>query len=69
MRALQASRARGSREIVVARVGLCARQIVKGWGEFHLPITSGWNRTGRLCRLLKEILDGTWTFPGAQPVK
>ena len=66
---MQAARARGSWEIAAASVGLCARQKVKGWGEFHLPITSGWNRTGRLCRLLKEILDGTWTFPGAQPVK
>ena len=34
-----------------------------------MPIASGWNRTGRLCRPLKEILDGTWTFRGAQPVK
>ena len=69
MRTPQAARARGSWESAAARVGLCAQQKVKGWGEFPMLITSGWNRTGRLCRPLKEILDGTWPFPGAQPVK
>lgn len=35
----------------------------------YLPITSGWNYTVRLYRPRKEILDGGWTFPEAQPVK
>ncbi len=34
-----------------------------------LPITPGWNYMIRLYRPRKEILDGTWKFPEAQPVK
>jgi hypothetical protein len=33
-----------------------------------LPIMPGWNYTVRLYRPRKEILDGKWTFPEAQPV-
>ena len=33
-----------------------------------LPITPGWNYMVRLYRPRKEILDGTWKFPEAQPV-
>ena len=33
-----------------------------------LPIMEGWNYTVRLYRPRKEILDGTWKFPEAQPV-
>jgi hypothetical protein len=33
----------------------------------YLPITPGWNYTVRLYRPRKEILDGTWKFPEAQP--
>jgi uncharacterized protein (TIGR03066 family) len=33
-----------------------------------LPITPGWNYLVRLYRPRKEILDGTWKFPEAQPV-
>jgi hypothetical protein len=33
-----------------------------------LPITQGWNYTVRLFRPRREILDGTWRFPEAQPV-
>jgi hypothetical protein len=33
-----------------------------------LPITKGWNYMVRLYRPRKEILDGTWKFPEAQPV-
>jgi hypothetical protein len=32
-----------------------------------LPITRGWNYTVRLFRPRAEILDGTWSFPLAQP--
>jgi hypothetical protein len=35
----------------------------------YLPIMPGWNYTARLYRPRKEILDGTWKLPGAQPVK
>jgi len=34
-----------------------------------LPIMKGWNYTVRLYRPRKEILDGTWKFPKAEPVK
>jgi hypothetical protein len=34
-----------------------------------LPIMPGWNYMVRLYRPRKGILDGTWTFPEAQPVK
>ena len=33
-----------------------------------LPIMPGWNYMVRLYRPRKEILDGTWKFPEAQPV-
>jgi len=33
-----------------------------------IPIMPGWNYTVRLYRPRKEILDGTWKFPEAQPV-
>jgi hypothetical protein len=32
-----------------------------------LPIMDGWNYTVRLYRPRKEILDGSWAFPQAQP--
>lgn len=34
-----------------------------------LPIMPGWNYTVRLYRPRAEILNGTWTFPGAKPVQ
>jgi hypothetical protein len=37
--------------------------------ENCLPITKGWNYMVRLYRPRKEILDGTWKFPKAQPPK
>lgn len=34
-----------------------------------IPLTEGWNYTVRLYEPRAEILDGTWTFPSARPVK
>jgi hypothetical protein len=34
-----------------------------------LPVTPGWNYMVRLYRPQKPILDGSWTFPTAQPVE
>lgn len=34
-----------------------------------LPIVAGWNYTVRLYRPREAILDGTWKFPEAQPVR
>lgn len=33
-----------------------------------IPVTHGWNYTIRLYEPQAEILDGTWTFPGFEPV-
>jgi len=33
-----------------------------------LPITPGWNYMVRLYRPRPEVLDGSWIFPGAQPI-
>lgn len=33
-----------------------------------LPIFAGWNYMVRLYRPRPEVLDGTWTFPEAEPV-
>jgi hypothetical protein len=35
----------------------------------YLPIMDGWNYIVRLYQPRREILDGTWKFPSAQPVK
>ena len=34
-----------------------------------LPIVPGWNHWVRLYRPRPEILDGTWSFPEATPVR
>lgn len=34
-----------------------------------IPLTEGWNYAVRLYRPRPEILDGTWKFPAAMPVK
>jgi hypothetical protein len=35
----------------------------------YLPIVPGWNYMVRLYRPKQEVLNGTWTFPEAQPVQ
>ena len=35
----------------------------------YLPITPGWNYIVRMYQPKKEIIDGTWKFPAAQPVE
>ena len=35
----------------------------------YLPITPGWNYAVRMYQPRKEIIDGKWKFPVAQPVK
>lgn len=47
------------------------RTIIQFGGEQGpnlLPITEGWNYIVRLYRPRPEVLDGSWTFPVAQPV-
>lgn len=33
-----------------------------------LPVVDGWNYVVRLYRPRQEVLDGTWTFPAAEPI-
>lgn len=35
----------------------------------HLPITAGWNYTVRLYRPRENVIDGTWKFPEAEPIR
>lgn len=35
----------------------------------HLPITPGWNYTVRLYRPRQSVIDGSWKFPEAEPVR
>jgi hypothetical protein len=35
----------------------------------YLPITPGWSYVVRMYRPRKEVIDGTWKFPEAQPFK
>jgi len=35
----------------------------------YIAISKGWNYTVRLYRPRKEILDGSWKFPVAQPAR
>jgi hypothetical protein len=39
-----------------------------GFAANCIPISEGWNYTVRLYRPRKEVLDGTYKFPQAQPV-
>lgn len=48
---------------VTIQFGGCDRSTVN-----CLPIAEGWNYWVRLYRPRKEILDGTWKFPEAEPV-
>lgn len=36
--------------------------------ENLLPVTAGWNYTVRLYRPRREVLDGSWSFPAAEPI-
>ena len=35
----------------------------------YLPITPGWSYVVRMYQPRKEVVDGTWRFPDAQPAK
>lgn len=49
---------------VTVQFGGCRKEIPN-----CLPIMPGWNYTVRLYRPRQAILNGTWKFPQAQPVK
>jgi len=52
---------------IAVRFGGCEGSASNGASNC-LPITPGWNYLVRLYRPRAEILDGSWTFPEAQPV-
>jgi len=35
----------------------------------YLPITEGWNYVVRMCQPRKQVVDGSWKFPDAQPAR
>jgi hypothetical protein len=49
--------------LIAVQFGACDGKIAN-----CLPIMKGWNYTVRLYRPRAEILNGSWTFPEAQPV-
>jgi hypothetical protein len=51
-------------DLVTVQFGSCRKETLN-----CLPTPSGWNYVVRWYRPRKEILDGTWQFPEAQPVK
>lgn len=54
---------RGADGSVTVQFGGCDQQTVN-----CIPVTPGWNYLVRMYRPKKEILDGTWKFPAAEPV-
>lgn len=54
---------KGADGAITVRFGDCTADSVN-----CLPVTPGWNYMVRLYRPRAEILDGSWTFPAAQPV-
>jgi len=54
---------KGADGSVAIQFGGCDRQIPN-----CLPIMKGWNYTVRLFRPGRDVLDGAWKFPEAQPV-
>lgn len=57
---------RGTDGSVTVQFGGCDGAVDRA--ENCLPLTPGWNYLVRLYRPRPEILDGTWTFPAAEPM-
>lgn len=55
---------KGADGAITIQFGGCARETAN-----CLPITKGWNYMVRLYRPRPEILNGTWTFPAAEPLR
>ena len=55
---------RGDDGSITIQFGDCARDTLN-----CLPVTEGWNYMVRLYRPRQEILDGTWSFPIAEPMR
>lgn len=48
---------------IAIQFGGCSKEVPN-----CLPVTKGWNYMVRLYRPRQEILDGTWSFPVAEPI-
>lgn len=59
---------RGADGSVTVQFGGCDGTSANSPSANCLPLTPGWNYLVRLYRPRAEILDGTWVFPGAEPV-
>ncbi len=55
---------RGEDGTITIRFGDCTRDVAN-----CLPVTAGWNYMVRLYRPRQEILDGSWSFPSAAPIR
>ena len=55
---------RGEDGSVTIQFGDCTRDVPN-----CLPVTEGWNYAVRLYRPRQEILDGSWSFPVAEPMQ
>ena len=55
---------KGDDGAIVIQFGNCSRETLN-----CLPVSRGWNYMVRLYRPRPEILDGTWSFPAAEPIE
>lgn len=55
---------KGENGSIAIQFGDCTRDVPN-----CLPVTEGWNYMVRLYRPRQEILDGSWSFPSAEPMR
>ena len=55
---------KGEDGAITIQFGNCSRETLN-----CLPVTGGWNYMVRLYRPRQEILNGTWSFPAAEPIQ
>ena len=55
---------KGENDATTIQLGDCTRDTAN-----CLPISNGWNYMVRLYRPRQEILDGSWSFPVAEPIE
>ncbi|MCX6983967.1 MAG: hypothetical protein NT118_04330 [Lentisphaerae bacterium] len=50
--------------VKILEVGMAASGVIN-----NLPITPGWNYIVRMYQPKQEIVNGSWSFPKAEPAK
>jgi hypothetical protein len=55
---------KGGDGAITIQFGACSKEMPN-----CLPVTKGWNYMVRLYRPRQEILNGTWSFPAAEPIQ